>query len=209
MQQLHNSYACVCGFNVWPIPVVLQVASGTDERGDARGRGSVGSTRSIPQQQPHWAAVQEVHPRIYLPQHRWELVVTATRGSKALCINLLLLTGKLDCDEVAPSRWSWVCCSCRSGLKGNFIQTGRFLKGVESYCEARGGVSKGDPWWSFPTPLTIQSAPQFFCLLYYWAHDTHTVKLHLLFGVSPTGFSSNLKQWFRSFELGFFGEVMN
>lgn len=36
---------------------LLQTASSTDERGDARSGASLGSTRSIPQQQPHWAAV--------------------------------------------------------------------------------------------------------------------------------------------------------
>lgn len=44
-----------------PLPLCfsssLQTASSADERGDAGSRGAHGSTRSIPQQQPHWAAV--------------------------------------------------------------------------------------------------------------------------------------------------------
>lgn len=60
----HPIYKCfqVCRLRLLtPLPFYfsssLQTASSADERGDAGSRGAHGSTRSIPQQQPHWAAV--------------------------------------------------------------------------------------------------------------------------------------------------------
>lgn len=60
LSYLSHSYVCPFLSNtLLPLSFspLLQTASSTDERGDARSRSSLGSTRSIPQQQPHWAAV--------------------------------------------------------------------------------------------------------------------------------------------------------
>lgn len=50
----------LCSFNAFLTSFLfsfLQAASGEDERGDAGVGGTVWTTRSIPGQQPHWAAV--------------------------------------------------------------------------------------------------------------------------------------------------------